>query len=406
MVHEVIRGKAVLDIPGDHFLAVEKDGSLIGKEEDPETKYAVVSCDTDYHGIVGFWNRSWQTHNKVICIQSLNQKLPAREPASVSLPPQDDETEQIAIHEFIVRAFSKYGGIGSNGLPCMQVSMLCSILNSLPEYKRALKKYSLRPREYLITECSTFLMLQKEYMHDWAYLLAEKDTHQAEKPDRNIMEEEPDIMDMGDLSIDDDPEFNEPLMEEPMPDESVMEELGLTEETALPEATEEAGTDIPAAAEECFREADESVKNGLGHIRASYLRDELMQIPEFRILQKESGQKPIPFMQVHLAGRIRFIREKGIWWAAPVEKEPTEPQLDSALAEHRKKFYMEAFSNIQKRLTDAGIEKNTADEIAGIFMQSNTAVEPRKVMHNLLVQRYGTKIGSQYYRKAVKYTGI
>ena len=61
---------------------------------------------------------------------------------------------------------------------------------------------------------------------------------------------------------------------------------------------------------------------------------------------------------------------------------------------------------IQKRLTDAGIEKKAADEIAGIFMQSNTAVEPRKVMHNLLVQRFGTKIGSQYFRKAVKYAGM
>ena len=50
--------------------------------------------------------------------------------------------------------------------------------------------------------------------------------------------------------------------------------------------------------------------------------------------------------------------------------------------------------------------KSVADEIMDICMHSYTDAEPRKVIHYLLCQRYGTRIGAQYYRKAVKYADI
>ena len=77
-----------------------------------------------------------------------------------------------------------------------------------------------------------------------------------------------------------------------------------------------------------------------------------------------------------------------------------------ALKDRQKSFYAQASANIRKRLADAGLEQSVADEIADICMHSYAAVEPRKVIHNLLCQRYGTKIGAQYYRKAVKYVDI
>ena len=391
-VIRVSPGKQSLDMHLGSFL-----GYLIGKEEDPETKYAVVSRDTDYHGIAGFWNKSWQTHNKVICIERLNQELLPQDPARISLPPQDDETERIIIHEFIVRAFSKHGVIGSNGLPCMQVSMLCNALNSLPEYKKALKKYSLRPKEYLCTECKDFLMVQKEYNCDWVYLAAEKDTPPEENPEQKAAEEIPDMY-MGDLIIDDEPEINESVAEEPAP----------VEETAMPEKAEEetAVSSLSAIVEKCFQNKENSAKNGHGYIRASFLRDELMQIPEFRTLQKESGLKPIPFIQAYFTDCIRFTREKGIWWAIPAEMESAFQLSPSVFAACSNKIYNDTFSTIQRRLEAAGIEKNAANEITDIFMQSRSAVEPRKVMHNLLIQRFGSKIGSQYYKKAVMYTEL
>ena len=46
--------------------------------------------------------------------------------------------------------------------------------------------------------------------------------------------------------------------------------------------------------------------------------------------------------------------------------------------------------------SEAGLDKNAADEINDISMHSSTEIEPRKAIHNLLCQRYGKKIGAKY----------
>lgn len=85
--------------------------------------------------------------------------------------------------------------------------------------------------------------------------------------------------------------------------------------------------------------------------------------------------------------------------------EPSDKGWSSAVSRRKQSFYEQAFNNIQKQLSNAGLEKDVADEIADIFMRSNSAVEPRKVIHTLLCQRFGTKQGSKYYRQTVKDIG-
>ena len=102
---------------------------------------------------------------------------------------------------------------------------------------------------------------------------------------------------------------------------------------------------------------------------------------------------------------IRISRIKGVYWAARVDDEEKKSgkEQDAAIAERRRYFYETAFSNIRKRLTDAGMDQNVADEIAGICMRSDSETEPRKLIHMLLCQRFGNKTGAKYYRQAVKY---
>ena len=85
-------------------------------------------------------------------------------------------------------------------------------------------------------------------------------------------------------------------------------------------------------------------------------------------------------------------------------EESTEAESeDDGFAKLRRRFYEQAFSNIRKQLSGAGLDQEITDEIAEIYMRSNTAVEPRKMIHTLLCQRFGAKAGARYYRKAVKY---
>ena len=479
-------GKQSLDMHLGSFL-----GYLIGKEENPDTRYAIVSHDSDYKGIAGFWNRSFQECDTVQCIDSLRISLNfPREPAAPATV-QDSAAERIGIREFILREFSRNGFVGLNGLPCMLVSELCDSLNSLPDYNNARRRTGKKPMQYLRDECRDILSIRRQGMQDWAYLQGEKEeslpavrpSEEPTLPEETVLsEEEPDIMDMNDLSINDEPfpaDFSAdeaaavqktiPEMEsvsadgqqEPEPadqstgsaeqipienmeltartagsliragyrtveefiqlsdkellktrnlgqkgvneirawaekhrktdpapaPESREKETGSTEETVKPQET-----DFLTIAAEFLQKTDETETNSRGDKRASALRDELLKHTAFRTAQKESGLKPIPYMQELFTGRIRFYREKGIFRAA--------------LCERKKTFYEEARANIQKRLSDAGLEKNAAEEIANIFMHSKTAVEPRKVIHNLLCQRFGSKIGAQYYKKAVKYAGM
>jgi hypothetical protein len=159
--------------------------------------------------------------------------------------------------------------------------------------------------------------------------------------------------------------------------------------------------DFIAMAQESMCGADLFSRNEKGHVRASLLRDELMKHPEFREALKESGMQPIAYLQHLFEGVIEIRREKGIYWAGAADEAVNA--RDAVLFERKRNFYETAFGRIRKQLTDAGMDEAVAEEIAGICMRSNAAVEPRKVIHTLLCQRFGNKTGAKYYRQTVKY---
>ena len=410
-------GKQSLDMHLGSFL-----GYLIGKEEDPETRYAVVSKDTDYRGITDFWNYTFQMGDKVQCIHSISGPLAYGETSDTNSVSMTVRSEKIAVREFILRAFESHGFISRNGRPCMLVSELCTLLNSLPAYSNARKRTGKRPLQYLRDECRDILWVDRKWSQDWVYLLgsskseaieaeteeprqaeAAEERRQETIPEETVVAEEtiPDIMELGDLTIDDEPVVaDEPAGEEPAPDETA-EKLQAEDDQEEP--------DLLACALTCLLNVD-AERNAAGHVRASVLRNELMKYPEFRRILKESGMKPIPFIAQLFPEQIRVYREKGIYRAAAgrgQEKDaPEEERKNPVVEDRQKKFFEQAFASIRNRLSEVGLDQNVADEITDICMQSYTDMEPRKVIHNLLCERYGNRIGAQYYRKAVKYADI
>ena len=170
------------------------------------------------------------------------------------------------------------------------------------------------------------------------------------------------------------------------------------------------------AALEMFQNTDNSIeRDEEGHLRASAIKDMLMVYPEFRLALKKSKMKPLVFLQQLFDGKINIYRNKEIYWAciadsvehdhSACKEESADNDQNCAVVQRKQSFYEQAFNNIQNQLSNAGLEKEVADEIANIFMRSKSAVEPRKVIHTLLCQRFGTKQGAKYYRQTVKYIG-
>lgn len=525
-------GKQSLDMHLGSFL-----GFLIGKEDSPDTQYAIVSKDGDYKGITEFWNRSYQTDDKVSCTYSIWSNLNADNSVSTTAPAECTPAERIAIQDYIIRAFSKYGVIGLNGLPCMLVSDLCTRLNALPAYNEARKRLVRKPMQFLREVFPDLLQITKQWSQDWVYLLATQNASvpvrynpEAAVESEELIQEavEQDIMEMADLTIDGDSlipkestdenlavgtgekavqsvpemeavaaddnvndssensddsfgEMTSPAQSEQSIDDVCIEDMKLSvrstnslrragyfksgefihlpdqellktrnlgqkgvdeirnwvkvQRKAMPQPaltevqdetdsrqadtpSAEAESDNPtflAAAIAMFQSTDSSIeRDEKGHLRASAIRDMLLVYPEFRLALKKSGMKPIAFLQQLFEGKIDIYRDKGIYWACmadfvecdPLPKEEPESNGQNGTVGQRKQsFYEQAFSNIQKQLSNAGLDKEVADEIANIFMRSNSAVEPRKVIHTLLCQRFGTKLGAKYYRQTVKYAG-
>lgn len=386
----VLPGSQSLDMHLASFL-----GYLIGKEEDPETRYVIVSNDTDYWGITSYWNKIYQKLDKVQCARNVGY-LPdvgAMMDRSVSFG------THLAVREFIIRMFEKNGKIGLNGKPCILLSELCTWLNSLPEYILERRRLNKKPMQYLTEEHQDILLIRKLWNQEWAFLLTENlIPPDAEEP---AEEEIPDIMDMGDLSI-----YTETAAEETQEETEPLqaaEEAPSQEETAAV-AEEPKEPDCLGIALQMIRDEYIAGRNDRGHIRASVLRNELRKIPQFRAAMKASGTKSIRFMKDFFQGKIDIYMEKGTYWAAESGTNASEDNTRNGIIDERRKtFYEKAVSSIQSRLSDAGLDQEVANEIADICMHSNSADEPRKEIHNLLCRRYGNKIGAKYYRQTVKY---
>ena len=434
-------GKQSLDMHLGSFL-----GYLIGKEG-AETRFAIVSLDSDYRKIAEFWNDSFQSPDKVRCIPGINYPLVPAVSAAMSLSsaasPSSDEKvlpetleARFAIRDFLIRTILQFGVKNLGNAPRMLVSEICARLRKLTAYVQERKRLGKQPMQFLIEECADTVWVRREWGQDWAILLAaQEDIHfRAEEADRTepavseckvavsvdaisegvapegtipvavasedtaqetaalaepapaeaAAEEVPDGLDFGDLSID----------EEPVTADAPEEITAVTESPAEP--------DLLSVALECIHDAESSEVNTDGFIRASVLRDRLMMLPVFRASLKESGMKPIAFIQQRFEGSIRIRREKGIFWAAD-EKECEKKERDAVIAKRKQQFLEKACNNIRNRLSDAGIDQNVAEEIAGICMRFDSDGERRKTIHLMLCQRFGPRTGSKYYRQAVKY---
>lgn len=435
-------GKQSLDMHLGSFL-----GYLIGKEG-AETRFAIVSLDSDYRKIAEFWNDSFQSPDKVRCIPGINYPLVPAVSAAMSLAPaaspSSDEKvlpetleARFAIRDFLIRTILQFGVKNLGNAPRMLVSEICARLRKLTAYVQERKRLGKQPMQFLIEECADTVWVRREWGQDWAILLAaQEDIHfRAEEADRTepavseckvavsvdaipegvapegtipvavasedtaqetaalaetapaeaaAEEEVPDGLDFGDLSID----------EEPVTADAPEEITAVTESPAEP--------DLLSAALECIHGAESSEVNTDGFIRASVLRDRLMMLPVFRASLKESGMKPIAFIQQRFEGSIRIRREKGIFWAAD-EKECEKKERDAVIAKRKQQFLEKACNNIRNRLSDAGIDQNVAEEIAGICMRFDSDGERRKTIHLMLCQRFGSRTGAKYYRQAVKY---
>jgi len=425
-------GKESLDRHLGSFL-----GYLIGRGEE-DTRYAIVSRDAGYRPLADFWNLSFRKTDKTLCITSISCAPGILSYYDGSSVFADSPAPRDTIHEFIIRTMREEGSPALFNGKCMLVSDLCFRLNSLPEYNYERARLEKRPLQYLEDECRDILQIRRQDGKEWAYLLTaqtgtlanqEEDQFKPSLPaketeavlavsipaDDSVPEEDlPDIMELGDLSIDDGPEAS--VGPEELAAKEAAEDMTETavradseqdyatppfepdppaqQETPKKELTEADFRDI---AEDCFRYAGLLCRNDKGHVRASWLRDQLKRYPEFRTYMQKSGMKPIPYLQHLLEGCMEFYQEKGAYWASAVKESENE------LARKRRKFFEIAFRSIRQRLTDGGIDLNAADEIAGICMRANSETEPRKVIHTLLCQRFGNKTGAKYYRQAVKY---
>ena len=271
-------GKQSLDMHLGSFL-----GYLIGKEQDPETRYAIVSKDADYRGIAYFWNQTYRMCNKVQIIQGVSFSDEFRKMAAGS-PFSDDPADHAVIHDFIIRVFSKHSVAGRNGMPCMLVSDLCTCLNSLAQYNKARKRLGKKPMQYLCDEHPDLLMVKKQSGVDWVYLLSGKNDGipagdpaewLADAAVENFLPEitEPDGIGTDDLNIAAAPAVSEGS------DESVIQA------DTVQDGSQSSESGFLSAAVDFIQEADSAG----GRVRASSLRDHLLALPEFRTALKESG---------------------------------------------------------------------------------------------------------------------
>ena len=204
-------GKQSLDMHLGSFL-----GFLIGKEDSPDTQYVIVSKDSDYKGITEFWNHSYQKDDKVVCRCRILSSLYDENNISATLTAECFPAERIAIQDLIIRVFCKQGVIGLNGLPCMQVSELCTRLNALPEYNKARKRLAMKPMQFLREIFPDLLQVARQWSQDWVYLLGTQNfnlpARYAHLPARYAQENgtgnnepektEPDFLEIADLTTD------------------------------------------------------------------------------------------------------------------------------------------------------------------------------------------------------------
>lgn len=402
-------GKQSLDMHLGSFL-----GYLIGKEESADAQYAIVSHDTDYRKIADFWNNAYRMEDKVTLVHFRGCPHTQRIEQEQRVASFDCGDDSAAIRKRIIQIFKIYGVASSYKIPCLLVSELCSLLNSSNEYLHDRARLGKKPLQYLQEECGDILRIIRRGKQDWAYLLIKESEAESQAPEREAVqqpeaipvqeEEDPGFMELGDLSIDDDilPAGKETEKKEPEEEEPAVKE---------PE-----NPYFLDAARECLQRAGEEERNSSGHVRASAVRDELTAIPEFRIALKSSGMKPIPYLESLFRGKIRIYREKGIWWAADADEPKEETAAakedtcsansEKAIGEWKENFYLKAYENVRKQLKQTDLDETITEEIANICMRARSAVEPRKVIHTMMCQRFGIKAGVQYYRKAVKYITV
>lgn len=153
------------------------------------------------------------------------------------------------------------------------------------------------------------MFFDDEANQDWVYLLGsgesdgiatdvEETLNKAIAAESDLEENVPDIMEIGDLEIDDDVDLDEDHVGD------AFVSAGNADEPET-EGEDPKEPDLMAVAASCLRNSD-SERNAAGHVRASVLRDELLTHPAFCSALKESGLKPISFIGQLFPNHIRI----------------------------------------------------------------------------------------------------
>lgn len=334
--YRVIRvpaGNQSLDMHLSTFL-----GYLIGSEEDAETKYVVISNDTDYQGIINFWMTRYSTPDKVTRQRYIGDTGVCSDPI---LQPEVPEyckpvpraNRRDVIRQCIRQVFVREGEKDEWGCLRIQLSLLCARLNALPAYQQEKKICGKKPQQFLTEDFPD--LLRVDYVNRTTYAYAVK-----------------------------------PLVE-------MIEALQETSESAT---AEESKTPIADNDEETTTESNEA-----------FTAEMIEQPEELQPLPAESVDDDID------DEADVFNLDDAVLALPEIPEE--EPKPDESAIDETPSAASQQYTDTEKTLLDGGIDSVVAAVIAPIVANLELVDSPKVYLYNNIRQHFGTKQGTHYYHQ-------
>ncbi|MBR1686436.1 MAG: hypothetical protein IJ708_14975 [Clostridia bacterium] len=151
---KVAFGKQSLDMHLVSYL-----GYLIGTETDPQTRYVIISRDTDFAGVSRFWCDRSAKRDKI----SIRPTIATKEIDSVVQP-----DNRVEISDFILRVMRQYGSRTQYGTYCMKFPRLCTFLNNSNTYLHERKHTGMKSARF-IEEFSDIVIVKHIKNVDWVF---------------------------------------------------------------------------------------------------------------------------------------------------------------------------------------------------------------------------------------------
>lgn len=173
-------GKQSLDMHLVSFLAY-----LIGTETDAETRYVVVSNDTDFDGVIHFWCDRLDIDRKVSRRGCISEEASWITPAPADRPDaQYDQAQALSDHAAVSHAIQKAindaGDTDQWGCRRIDIAKLCTILNNLPEYLRERQRSGKKPQQMLKDEYADVMWISQDRKTTYAYPVLKKTSSACE----------------------------------------------------------------------------------------------------------------------------------------------------------------------------------------------------------------------------------